>query len=237
VLYPVLTLIAWRFKRNKCQYFSQDQKITASVISNSQCILPWSSKSKKNPRKQDWEKRAYPNLITQYNILKVMIFFATKKRSTFLNHWDKEYCPDVMNIYFIRDRQEQKILSRIPWHALVLHKILNIDCLCSTCQVCQMTKKERKKYGLLPRKMIESDILPLVHGLCGFGGCICNKDTSQNTLSACTHNDRSRNTTKVGLKLSKSQISQQHPSRICFITPGWHVTRDLNLLSLKMGVN
>jgi uncharacterized SAM-binding protein YcdF (DUF218 family) len=34
----------------------------------------------------------------------------------------------------------------------------------------------------------------------------------------------------------KPQISQQHPSRICFITPGWHITRDLNLLSLTMGV-
>jgi hypothetical protein len=36
---------------------------------------------------------------------------------------------------------------------------LNIDCLCSTCQVCQMTKKERKlkKYGLLPPKIAESD--------------------------------------------------------------------------------
>jgi hypothetical protein len=41
---------------------------------------------------------------------------------------------------------------------------------------------------------------------------------------------------QFGLKLSKPQISQQHPSRICFITPGWHVTRDLNLLSLTMGV-
>jgi hypothetical protein len=31
--------------------------------------------------------------------------------------------------------------------------------LCSTCQVCQMTKKEnnRKKYGLLPPKIAESD--------------------------------------------------------------------------------
>jgi hypothetical protein len=28
----------------------------------------------------------------------------------------------------------------------------------------------------------------------------------------------------------------QHPSRICFITPGWHVSRNLNLLSLTMGV-
>jgi hypothetical protein len=39
------------------------------------------------------------------------------------------------------------------------------------------------------------------------------------------------------LKLSKPQISQQHPSRICFITPDWHVSRDLNLLYLTMGAN
>jgi hypothetical protein len=30
-------------------------------------------------------------------------------------------------------------------------------CLSSTCQVCQMTKKERKKYGLLAPKIAESD--------------------------------------------------------------------------------
>jgi hypothetical protein len=41
----------------------------------------------------------------------------------------------------------------------------------------------------------------------------------------------------AALKLSKPQISQQHPPRICFITPGWHVTRDINLLSLTMGAN
>jgi hypothetical protein len=41
---------------------------------------------------------------------------------------------------------------------------------------------ERKKYGLLPSKMAESDALSLVHGLCGSGGSIYNKDTSQNTL-------------------------------------------------------
>jgi hypothetical protein len=37
--------------------------------------------------------------------------------------------------------------------------MLNIDYLCSTCQVCQMTKKDhtRKKYGLLPPKIAESD--------------------------------------------------------------------------------
>jgi hypothetical protein len=64
--------------------------------------------------------------------------------------------------------------------------------------VCQMTKKERKKYGLLPPKIAESDIVSLRHGLCGSGGSIYNKETSQHTLSA-------------SLKLSKPQISQQHP--------------------------
>jgi hypothetical protein len=33
-------------------------------------------------------------------------------------------------------------------------------------------------------------------------------------------------------EIVEATISQQHPSRICFITPGWHVTRDLNLWSL-----
>jgi hypothetical protein len=33
----------------------------------------------------------------------------------------------------------------------------DVERLCSTCQVCQMTKKERKKYGLLPPKIAESD--------------------------------------------------------------------------------
>jgi hypothetical protein len=38
---------------------------------------------------------------------------------------DKEYCPGTMNIYFIWDRLEQKRLSVIPWHVLVLHQMLN----------------------------------------------------------------------------------------------------------------
>jgi hypothetical protein len=116
--------------------------------------------------------------------------------------------------------------------------MLTIDCLCCTCQVCQMTKKEeeRKKYGLLPPKIVESYSVSLVHGMCGSVGSIYNKDTNQNTLSACTHNDRSRNTPMAGLKLLKPQISQQHPSRICFITPGWHINCNLNLLSLTMGL-
>jgi hypothetical protein len=40
---------------------------------------------------------------------------------------------------------------------------------------------------------------------------------------------------QVVLKLSKPQISQKHPSRIFFIIPGWHITCNLNLLSLTMG--
>jgi hypothetical protein len=48
-----------------------------------------------------------------------------------------------------------------------------------------MTKKERasKKYGMLPPKIAESDIVTLGHGLCGSSGSIYNKDTSLNTLS------------------------------------------------------
>jgi hypothetical protein len=48
----------------------------------------------------------------------------------------------------------------------------------------KMTKKERKRYGLLPPKVAESDTASLGHGLCGSGGSIYNKDTIQNTLSA-----------------------------------------------------
>jgi hypothetical protein len=73
--------------------------------------------------------------------------------------------------------------------------------------------------------------------MCGSGESIYNKDTNQNTLSACTHNDRFSNSSLVGLKLLKPQISQQHPSRICFIITGWCVTCKFNLLSLTMGAN
>jgi hypothetical protein len=67
--------------------------------------------------------------------------------------------------------------------------MLNIDCLCSTSS--QMTKKDREsnKYGFVTPKIAESDTVFLGHGLCGSGGSIYNKDTSQNTLSTCTHND------------------------------------------------
>jgi hypothetical protein len=57
--------------------------------------------------------------------------------------------------------------------------MLNIDCLRYTCHVCQVTKKEREKYGLLPPKIAESDTVTLFHCLYESGGSIYNKDTSQ----------------------------------------------------------
>jgi hypothetical protein len=41
----------------------------------------------------------------------------------------------------------------------------DVDFLCSTCQICQITKKERKKYGLLSPKIAESYDVSLGHGL------------------------------------------------------------------------
>jgi hypothetical protein len=85
---------------------------------------------------------------------------------------NKECCPATMNIYLIRYRQEQKILSGISWHGLILDKMLSVDWWCSTCQLCQLTKKERacKKYGLLSPKIAESDTVSLGHDLCWSGG-------------------------------------------------------------------
>jgi hypothetical protein len=87
-----------------------------------------------------------------------------------------------------------------------------------------------KKYGLLAPRIEESDTVSLGHGLCVSGGSIYNKNTRQNTLFTCTHIDRSSCPSHFGLKLLKPQISKQHPSKICFITPGWHVTHDLNFI-------
>jgi hypothetical protein len=75
-----------------------------------------------------------------------------------------------MNIYFIQDKQEQKRLSGMLRRGLVLHKMLSIYRLCSSCKLCQMTKKERKKYLRLPPKIAESDTVSLGHDLCGSGG-------------------------------------------------------------------
>jgi hypothetical protein len=113
-----------------------------------------------------------------------------------------------------------------------------MDCLCSTCQVYQMTKKQRvrKKYVLIQAKTAEFDGVSLGHGLYGSGGSIYNKDTFQNTLSttilALTLIEPEMNT--GWFEIFEAKIIQQHPSSSCFITPVWHVTRDLNFLSLTI---
>jgi hypothetical protein len=117
--------------------------------------------------------------------------------------------------------------------------MLNVDYLCYTRQVCQLTKKSliNKTYGLLPTKITESDIVTLGHELCQSDGTtsIYNKDNIQNTLSAFNHNDRSSHKSQTCLILPKPQIRQQCPSRDCFKTTGWHITHNLNLLTLTMG--
>jgi hypothetical protein len=122
-----------------------------------------------------------------------------------LNHLDnsKEYCPGTMNIYFIWDRQEQKRLSGIPLHDLVLQKMLNNDCLCSTCQVYQMTTKKRKckKYGLLLPKIAESGSDSWVMICVNLVGPFTIRTPAKNTLCDCIHNDRSSNKAQVGYEI------------------------------------
>jgi Integrase core domain/Integrase zinc binding domain len=62
-----------------------------------------------------------------------------------------------MNIYFIQDKL---LLNRLSgtWPGLTQ----DVERFCSTCPVCQLTKKERKKYGLLPPKTAESVCVDLV---------------------------------------------------------------------------
>jgi hypothetical protein len=148
-----------------------------------------------------------------------------------------------MNIYFFQDRQEHKRLSGIPWNSLILNKILNINCLCSTGQICQMTKRslytKNIAYCQLLAEIVESDTINQCHGslwICWFYLQQGHHPKHNFFSLAFTHNDRSINTIQAGLKLLRPQISQQHPSRICFKTlgSGCHITFNLNLLSLKM---
>jgi hypothetical protein len=72
--------------------------------------------------------------------------------------------------------------------------------------------------------------------MCGYGGSIYNKDTSQNTLSASllalTMIDPATGWFEIFKETNKSAASIQD----FFITPGWHVTSDLNLLFLTIGL-
>jgi hypothetical protein len=101
----------------------------------------------------------------------------------------------------------------------------DVERLCSTCH--------RNKYGMFPPKIAESDPWVMVCvDLVGPIPFTIRTPTKTHSLLALTMIDPATG----WFKLSKPQISQQHQSRICFITHGWHITRDLNLLSLTMGV-
>jgi Integrase zinc binding domain len=62
-----------------------------------------------------------------------------------------------MHIYFIQDRLGLKRPSG-TWPGLTQ----DVERLCSTCPVCQLTKRERKKYGSLPPKIAEYDLWVMV---------------------------------------------------------------------------
>jgi RNase H-like domain found in reverse transcriptase/Integrase zinc binding domain len=79
---------------------------------------------------------------------------------------------------------EQTIRNTMTWPGLTQ----DVERLCSTCPVCQLTKKERKKYGLLPPKTAESD--PWVMVCVDLVGPFTIK-TPLKTHSPCSHNDRS----------------------------------------------
>jgi hypothetical protein len=131
------------------------------VISNEQYMLPLSTKKNQKSRKGLRQKGlAQPHYSMQHIEGYDMLCYKDNKQdlhSSIIEKEYKEYCPSTMNIYLIRDRLEQKRLSGMPWHCLVLHKMLSMDWLCYTCQVYQMTKKESKKYCLLQPKLTESD--------------------------------------------------------------------------------
>jgi Integrase zinc binding domain len=50
-------------------------------------------------------------------------------------------------------RSEQTIRNTMTWPGLTQ----DVERFCSICPVCQLTKKESKKYGLMPPKTAESD--------------------------------------------------------------------------------
>jgi hypothetical protein len=69
-------------------------------------------------------------------------------------------------------RTEKTIRNTMTWPGLAQ----DVERLCSTCSVCQLTKRKPgvEKYGLLPPKIAESDPCPLGHGLCSSSGSFCN---------------------------------------------------------------
>jgi predicted component of type VI protein secretion system len=92
-----------------------------------------------------------------------------------------------------------------------------------------MTKKEHKKCELLPTKIADSHIASLGHGLCGSVRSIYNKNISQNTISACNHNDGSSHW--LIKAINKSATSIQDLYHKTWLAPYQY----FNLLSLTTG--
>jgi hypothetical protein len=94
-----------------------------------------------------------------------------------------------------------------------------------------MTKNKhtRKKYGLLPPKIAESDPWVMV-SVDMVGPFTIRKQAKIYSLLELTMIDPAINTGwfEIVEATNKSATS---------ITPGWQITRDLNLLSLTMGVS
>jgi hypothetical protein len=106
-----------------------------------------------------------------------------------------------------------------------------------------MTKKERKKYGLLAQKIAESYTQSLDYGLCESGGFIYNKETKQNTLSAylfaLTMIDSATGWFEIVKARSKSATSIQDLFHniwlACFPRPQFIVYDDATIGEFKRG--
>jgi hypothetical protein len=98
-----------------------------------------------------------------------------------------------------------------------------MDCLCSTCQVCQMTKKERKNHGMLPPKIAESDPWVMV---CVdlVGPFTIRAPVKTHSLLVPKMIDPATDWFEIVEATNNSATSIQD----FFMTPGWHVTCDLN---------
>jgi hypothetical protein len=68
---------------------------------------------------------------------------------------DKIYIPQPLRqrvLFWYHAYLLQTIRNAMTWPGL-----MHVERFCFTCPICQFTKKERKKYGLLPPKLAESD--------------------------------------------------------------------------------
>jgi hypothetical protein len=141
--------------------------------------------------------------------------------------WYNEYL-----VYPEQMKTETAIWNSMTWPEITL----DIEILCSTCQVCQMTKYEpvSKKCDLLPLKLQNLTLYPWIMVCVDLVGSCTIRTIYKTQFMLEINHERSINKTQADLKILKPKISQKYPSRICFITPSGDVTRNLNLLSLTI---